>query len=62
MTADLAVVGGGYCGLWTAVLAKRRDPTRRVVLLEQHTVGWAASAFLARHAATVADSGFIRYL
>lgn len=43
VTADLAVVGGGYCGLWTAVLAKRRDPTRRVVLLEQHTVGWAAS-------------------
>ena len=22
-TADLTVVGGGYCGLWTAVLAKR---------------------------------------
>lgn len=42
-TADLVVVGGGYCGLWTAVLAKRRDPGRRVVLLEAETVGWAAS-------------------
>ncbi len=42
-TADLTVVGGGYCGLWTAVLAKRRDPGRRVVLLEAATVGWAAS-------------------
>ncbi|MXG89033.1 NAD(P)/FAD-dependent oxidoreductase [Nocardioides flavescens] len=43
VTTDLAVVGGGYCGLWTAVLAKRRDPGRRVVVLEAGTVGWAAS-------------------
>lgn len=42
-TADLTVVGGGYCGLWTAVLAKRRDPGARVVLLEANTIGWAAS-------------------
>src|SRR6478752_52550 len=41
--ADLAIVGGGYCGLWTAVLAKRRNPGARVVLLEANTVGWAAS-------------------
>ncbi|MBC7723291.1 MAG: FAD-dependent oxidoreductase, partial [Burkholderiaceae bacterium] len=42
-TADLTIVGGGYCGLWTAVLAKRRDPTARVVLLESESIGWAAS-------------------
>ncbi|CAM3660542.1 NAD(P)/FAD-dependent oxidoreductase [Nocardioides zeicaulis] len=41
--ADLTVVGGGYLGLWSAVHAKRRDPGRRVVLLEAQTVGWAAS-------------------
>ena len=41
--ADLTVVGGGYLGLWAAVHAKRRDPGRRVVLLEAQTVGWAAS-------------------
>ncbi|GAA1778202.1 FAD-dependent oxidoreductase [Nocardioides hankookensis] len=41
--ADLVVVGGGYCGLWTAVLAKRRNPGARVVLLEASTIGWAAS-------------------
>ncbi|MCW2823633.1 MAG: dependent oxidoreductase [Aeromicrobium sp.] len=41
--ADLTVVGGGYTGLWTAVLAKRRDPGARVVLLEAETIGWAAS-------------------
>ncbi|GGI44522.1 glycine/D-amino acid oxidase-like deaminating enzyme [Agromyces flavus] len=40
---DLAIVGGGYTGLWTAVLAKRADPDRRVVLLEARQVGWAAS-------------------
>ena len=42
-TADLVVVGAGYCGLWTALLAKQEDPGRRVVVLESHTVGWAAS-------------------
>lgn len=41
--ADLVVVGGGYAGLWTAIRAKERDPARRVVLLEAHEVGWAAS-------------------
>lgn len=40
---DLAVVGGGYCGLWTAIKAKQRNPSSRVVLLEAKTVGWAAS-------------------
>jgi glycine/D-amino acid oxidase-like deaminating enzyme len=42
-TADLCVVGGGYSGPWTAVLAKERDPGRDVVLLEGNRVGWAAS-------------------
>ncbi|MGC3994567.1 MAG: FAD-dependent oxidoreductase [Propionicimonas sp.] len=41
--ADLVIVGGGYAGLWTAIRAKERDPSRDVVLLEAHEVGWAAS-------------------
>lgn len=41
--ADLAVVGGGYTGLWTALLAKRRNPDARVVLVEGKRIGWAAS-------------------
>ncbi|MEU0103429.1 FAD-dependent oxidoreductase [Streptomyces sp. NPDC006267] len=39
----LLVIGGGYSGLWTALLAKERDPGRDVVLIEGHEVGWAAS-------------------
>ena len=41
--SDLCIVGGGYSGLWTAILAKERDPSRDVVLLEGSRVGWAAS-------------------
>ena len=40
---DLAIVGGGYTGLWTALLAARRDPGARIVLLEGAALGWAAS-------------------
>jgi glycine/D-amino acid oxidase-like deaminating enzyme len=41
--ADLVVVGGGYSGLWTALLAKERNPDRDVLLLEGGRIGWAAS-------------------
>lgn len=41
--ADIAVVGGGYTGLWSALRAKQRHPGARVVLIEARTVGWAAS-------------------
>jgi glycine/D-amino acid oxidase-like deaminating enzyme len=42
-SADLAVVGAGYTGLWTALLAKQADPDREVVVLELDTAGHAAS-------------------
>jgi glycine/D-amino acid oxidase-like deaminating enzyme len=41
--ADLVIVGGGFCGLWTALRAKERDPGRSVVLVEARRIGWAAS-------------------
>ncbi len=41
--ADLVVVGGGYTGLWTALLAKERNPAHEVVVLEADRVGHAAS-------------------
>ncbi|MCT9821279.1 FAD-binding oxidoreductase [Microbacterium sp. W1N] len=43
VAADLVVVGAGYTGLWTALLAKTRDPERRVVVVEANRTGWAAS-------------------
>jgi glycine/D-amino acid oxidase-like deaminating enzyme len=43
LTCDLAVVGGGYSGLWTALIAKERDPGREVVVVEANRIGWAAS-------------------
>jgi glycine/D-amino acid oxidase-like deaminating enzyme len=43
LRCELAVVGGGFSGLWTALLAKERDPDRDVVLLEAARIGWAAS-------------------
>ncbi|MFC9977221.1 NAD(P)/FAD-dependent oxidoreductase [Spirillospora sp. NPDC127200] len=43
VSCDLAVVGGGYTGLWTALRAKERDPSLDVVVLEADRVGGAAS-------------------
>ena len=42
-SCDLCVVGGGYTGLWTAILAKERDPSRDVILIDASEVGSAAS-------------------
>src|SRR5918996_2212072 len=41
--ADLAIVGGGFTGLWAAVQAKEQRPDREVVLLEAETAGFGAS-------------------
>ncbi len=41
--ADLAIVGGGFTGLWAAVLAKEDDPGRDVVLLEAETIAFGGS-------------------
>lgn len=43
LTVDLAVVGGGFTGLWSALLALERQPGRSVAVLEAGTLGWAAS-------------------
>ncbi|TYB43661.1 NAD(P)/FAD-dependent oxidoreductase [Actinomadura chibensis] len=43
LKADLAVVGGGYSGLWTALRAKERDPSLDVAVLEAGRIGAAAS-------------------
>ena len=38
-SADVAIVGGGYCGLWTALALKDREPGLDVVVLEQAFCG-----------------------
>jgi putative aminophosphonate oxidoreductase len=41
--ADIAIVGGGYVGLWTALRIKDLDPARDVVIIERDVCGGGAS-------------------
>lgn len=41
--ADVAIVGAGFTGLWTAYYLSRSDPSLRVVVLEARHVGFGAS-------------------
>src|SRR5436305_14980720 len=41
--ANVTTIGGGYCGLSTALYLKRARPDLRVVLLERAVCGWGAS-------------------
>jgi glycine/D-amino acid oxidase-like deaminating enzyme len=43
ISCSLLVIGGGFSGLWTALLAKRADPSRNVVLVDAGRVADAAS-------------------
>jgi glycine/D-amino acid oxidase-like deaminating enzyme len=38
-SADVAIVGGGYTGLWTALALRERDPSLDVVLVEAEICG-----------------------
>jgi glycine/D-amino acid oxidase-like deaminating enzyme len=42
-TADVAVIGAGLTGLWTAVRLLETDPGLRVVVVEAESVGFGAS-------------------
>ncbi|MBI1886472.1 MAG: FAD-dependent oxidoreductase [Chloroflexi bacterium] len=50
---DVAVVGGGFCGLSTAYYLKRAEPSLRVAVLEQEVVGYGASGRNAGFAMTL---------
>ncbi len=41
--ADVAIVGAGYTGLWTAYYLVKADPSLRVVVVERETAGFGAS-------------------
>jgi glycine/D-amino acid oxidase-like deaminating enzyme len=40
---DVAIVGGGYTGLWTALALRERDPSLTIAVLEKEIVGWGPS-------------------
>lgn len=42
-TADVAIVGAGYTGLWTAYYLAKADPTLRIVVLDAEEAGFGAS-------------------
>jgi glycine/D-amino acid oxidase-like deaminating enzyme len=42
-TADVAIIGAGFTGLWTAWYLKREAPGLRVVVLEKEFAGFGAS-------------------
>jgi hypothetical protein len=41
--ADVAIVGAGFTGLWTACYLLQRDPALRVVVVEKEIAGFGAS-------------------
>src|SRR5262245_49776596 len=41
--ADVAIIGGGYVGLWTAIRIKQAQPSCDVVVLERDICGGGAS-------------------
>jgi glycine/D-amino acid oxidase-like deaminating enzyme len=51
--ADIAVVGAGFTGLWTALRLKELEPKLDVVLLEQGTTAYGASG---RNAGILGDT------
>lgn len=42
-TADVLIIGGGYTGLWTALLLKEADPAIDIAVIEANTIGHGAS-------------------
>lgn len=43
LQADVAIIGAGYSGLWTAYYLKRQAPQLRIVILEAQIAGFGAS-------------------
>jgi glycine/D-amino acid oxidase-like deaminating enzyme len=43
LDVDVAIIGGGYTGLWTAYYLRLADPSLRVVVLEAEHAGFGAS-------------------
>jgi ribulose 1,5-bisphosphate synthetase/thiazole synthase len=44
---DIAILGGGYTGLWTAYYLLRTVPGMKVAVIEKEIVGYGASGGMA---------------
>ena len=53
LEVDVAIVGAGYTGLWSAYYLAKADPSLRIAVLESHHVGYGASG---RNGGWVANS------
>jgi glycine/D-amino acid oxidase-like deaminating enzyme len=74
VTADVAIVGAGFTGLWTAYYLQRLQPDLRIVLVEKEFAGFGASGrnggwlsselagTRSRYAATHGKDGVVRLL
>ncbi|MGF1777598.1 FAD-dependent oxidoreductase [Vibrio nomapromontoriensis] len=45
ITVDVAIVGGGFTGLWSAILLKQKQPELSIAVLEQAICGSGASGY-----------------
>jgi glycine/D-amino acid oxidase-like deaminating enzyme len=43
LETDVAIIGAGLTGLWTAYELQKRDPSLRIALIEKHIAGFGAS-------------------
>jgi glycine/D-amino acid oxidase-like deaminating enzyme len=66
LEVDVAIVGGGYTGLWTAYYLSQLSPSLRIAVLEREIVGygasgrnggWCSALFAASHARLAREFG-----
>ncbi len=55
LDVDVAIVGGGYTGLWTAYQLRRAEPSIKVAVIEREVIGFGASGRNGGFAMTLLD-------
>ena len=56
-SVDVAIIGGGFTGLWTAYFLKRAEPSLRIALVEREVIGYGASGRNGGFAMTLLNRG-----